>query len=89
MITGNKPLSVTCKSLTLSAMGPHDQLGLAAAAVAEHFGLKDEHIGDVGGGDCVGHGGLKEKSRLSESCRCRDRLGAKSRNLDHHKKRPK
>jgi hypothetical protein len=27
-----------------------------ASAVAEHFGLEDEQVGDVGGGDGVGHG---------------------------------
>jgi hypothetical protein len=28
-----------------------------ASAVAEHFGFEDEQVGDVGGGDGVGHGG--------------------------------
>ncbi len=28
-----------------------------ASAVAEHFGLEDEQVGDLGGGDGVGHGG--------------------------------
>jgi hypothetical protein len=57
MIADNKPLSVTCKILALSAMELHDQLALAAAAVAEHFGLEDQDVGDAGGGDSVGHGG--------------------------------
>ena len=30
-----------------------------ASAVAEHFGLEDQDVGDVGGGDGVGHGGLQ------------------------------
>ena len=52
-----------------------------ASAVAEHFGLKDEQVGDVGGGDGVGH--------ISLARCCRSRLGASSRNLDRRKKRPK
>lgn len=54
MIADNKPLSVTCKILALSAMELHDQLALAAA-VTEQVGLKDQDVGYVGGGDGVGH----------------------------------
>lgn len=54
MIADNKPLSVTCKILALSAMELHDQLALAAA-VTEHVGLEDQDVGAVGGDDCVGH----------------------------------
>lgn len=32
-----------------------------ASAVAEHFGLEDQNVGDVGGGDGVGHGGYNSR----------------------------
>jgi hypothetical protein len=52
-----------------------------ASAVAEHFGLKGQQVGDVCFGDGVGH--------ISEARCCRSRLGASFRSLDRRKKRPK